>query len=614
MAPKVGANWQRLAILALMLLPIALHFGDQTARLLVRDIEIAIDTNEEHSEPIGFVALDHSAPIEFPPNERGIRSGVVPPTAEWPGYRRVEFRWDRDTRTIAEVTVDGQPLERDRIVVVRDATPKPYAFDFIVLRLPRIDGRRPGAIAGMCAFIWVALLALLHPVFERRRALGLRALSLFTYSTAWTRHVSRRDIAIGFVAALATALSVVGCDAAPIYNIFRISAAGLDVYQYQVNFESLWHYEFPTFPYNILMLEFWTFFDRLWGALFAHAPLYHGTPYVQILMIKLVNAGLLVATVLSILSFADEEKLLAGRARLAFHLAVFNPVLWYIAILFVQFDAAPLYFVTLGMLLSHRFERHGMIGPLFIAVGCSMKTQGIVLLPAASACFFYNALSASGALKARLRIAALGLLTLGTTLTLFRILPTRHGAPLQLLLKATPQLDRAYLGVAYAGDVVVYFLLASVMLILLFYFFSLRVGLESRAVITGSIMTSGAVIAVFNAAHLFTPSTLLQLGGAITLVLFMEGDPLRRVIFSAATALIVLSAATQPYGDITRLLPGRVGYFTRILPTMLDADRIRWNSAPMTVSVAALVAYAVLFWRAARNALVAPSVHADEKR
>lgn len=613
-AGTTGSAWRRLAILALVLLPIAVHFGDLTARLLFRDLEVAIDTNAEHDEPVGFIAVDGGAPIQFPPNENGVRSGVVPPTPERPlGYSRVEFRWDRDARTVSDVVVDREPLDPGRVVVVRDATPLPYAFDFVVLRLPRTaDNLRGPAIAGLSAALWLALLALFRPVLERRRALGLAALSLFTYSGAWSRHLSRRDLAVGLVAALATVFSVVGVDAAPIYNIFRISAAGLDAYQYQVNFQALWHFEFPTFPYNALMLGFWTFFDRLWGAFFAHAPLYQGGPYLQLLMIKLVNAALLLLMVLSVLSFADEEKLLAGRARLAFHLAIFNPVLWYVAILFVQFDAAPLYFVTLGTLLSHRFERHGLVGPLFIAIGCSMKTQGIVLLPAASACFLYNALASSGALKARLKVAGLGLLTLGTTLALFRFLPSRQGAPLQLLLKSTLQIERAYFGYAYAEDVIFYFLLAAVTLVLLFYVLSLRLGLESRAVIAGSMLTSGAVIAAFNASHLFTPSTLLQMGGAITLVLFLERDPLRRVVFSAGTALIVLSSATQPYGDITRILPGRVGYFTQMLPKMLVKDRTHFNSRNMTISVAALIAYAVVFWRAAKQRLEAPPSGNDD--
>ncbi len=614
-AGTTGSAWRRLAILALVLLPIALHVGDSTARLLFRDLELAIDTNPEHHEPVGFIAVDGGAPIQFPPNESGVRSGVIPPPPERPlGYSRVEFRWNADSRTVSDVTVDREPLDPQRVVVVRDVAPRQEAFDFVVLRLPRTaDGLRVPAIVALSSVLWLLLFAVFRPVLERRRALGMSALSLFTYSSAWARHLSRRDLAIGFVAAVVTVVSVVGGDAAPIYDIFRISAAGLDVYQYQVNFEALWHWEFPTFPYNVLMLEFWTFVDRFWGTLFAHAPLYHGEPYLQILMIKIVNAGLLLAMVLSILSFADEEKLLAGRPRLAFHLAIFAPVLWYVAILFVQFDTAPLFFVTLGMLLSHRFERHGLVGPLFIAIGCSMKVQGIALLPAASICFVYNALSSSGTLKTRIRLAALGLAIIGGILGIFRFLPARRGAPLQLLLEATPQLDRAYLGIPYAGDVVVYFLLASVTVILLFYVLSLRVGLESRSVIAGSILTSGAVVAALNAAHLFTPSTLLQMGGAITLVLFMERDPLRRVAFSAGTALIILSAATQPYGDITRIIPGRDGYFTHLVPKLLK-ERTLWNSRPMTVSVAALIAYAVLFWRAARKALDAPAEGDATKR
>lgn len=597
--------WRRLAILALILLPIALHFGEATARLLVRDVELAIDTNPEHPEPTGYVAQPGAAPIAFVQNERGLREGLVPETPERPATR-VEFRWDPVGRNVTEVALDGAPIDPGRVVVVRDETPLPASFDFVVVRIPRADGRRPFAIAGLVALFWLGMLALLHPVIERRRALGLAALSLFTYSHAWTRHVKRRDVAIGFAVCAATMFSMVGVDAAPIYDVFRISHAGLDAYQYQVCYHAVWNNEFPTFMYHPLLLEFWTFFDRAWGLAFAHAPLVGGQPLFQVFLVKLVNTALLQLMVLSVISFAEEEKLLAERPRLTFYLALFNPVLWYVALLFVQFDTVPLYFVTLGVLLSHRFERHGLVGPLFLALGCSMKAQNVLLLPTAGVAFAYNAMSAGGPLRARLRTVVLGLVTMAVTMFVFRVLPSRTGAPLQQIFASANQLVRAFNGFPYASVVIVYFVFATLTFVFLAYAFALRLGIESRAMIAGSILTSGAVIMVFNASHLFTPSTLLQIGAAITMALAVERDPLRRVILSIATVLIVLSTATAPYGDIGRMIPGTEGFFTKLDRDFTPAWRTQFMSLTFTLSVSAMFAYAVFFWRGAKRLLARP--------
>ncbi len=596
------AQRKRLAILALILLPIALHFGDATARLLVPEVELALDANPGH-ELTGRVAVEDSQPIAFADDGTGLRSGVVPPALGRPSPTTVRFRWDANARRASDATVDGEPLPDSRIVTARDVMPSPETFDFVVLRLPRTDGRRTPAIVGLSALLWLGLLAVLHPVLERRRTLGLGALSIFTYSAAWTKLVTRRDLLVALVVTCASIFSIVGVDAVPIYNVFRGACAGLDMYQYQVNYGSVWHFEFPTFAYNPSMLEFWTFFDRIWGAAFGHAPAIWGKPYLQLFFVKLVNGVLLALTVLSVLSFAQDEKLGAVRPRSAFHLAFFNPLAWYVALLFVQFDTVPLYFATLGLLLSHRFDRHGLVGPLLLGFGCSMKYQGIILLPTSLVAFLYAALATeteTRPLRERLRTAALGLVALGAPLVLFRWLPSRPGAALQLLFRSMGQFIRAYFGFAYAGDTLFYFMYGSAIVLLLFWFFSLRLGSTSRDVIVGALLGTGALVAAVNAAHLYTPSTLLQLSAALTLTIVLEPDPIRRVAFSLGTALIVASCATQPYGDITRLLPGRPGSFAELVPTLQGADHEHFGSLPFTASIAGLIAYAALFWRGAR--------------
>lgn len=590
---------RRLALLALVLLPIALHLGIASAKLVVRELELAIDANPGH-DATGFIYRDNGTAIAFPENAQGLREGTVPATPERPHATHVTFRRNEASRTLSDVTVDGEPLDASRIVDTRDFMPHTDAFEFVVLRLPRDDGKRPLAMAGLSALLWIALLALFHPVFERRRALGLSALSLFTVSDGWKKHVPKRAIGIAFGVVLLTTLSIVGVDAVSIYDLFRGSAAGLDIYQFQVNFLALWHFEFPTFPYNPLMLEFWTFFDRPWGALFGHAPLLYGQPYLQVLVIKLVNAGLLTLTILSVISFAEEEKLLTRPSRWLFYLAFFNPVLFYVAILFVQFDTVPLYFITLGVLLSHRFDRHGVVGPALFTAGCMMKTQGMVLVPTAAIAFFYNALSSG---ERRWKTAGLGLFAMAFVMAVFRVAPGRYGSPLRYLLDNTAQINRAFQGYAYAPELYVYFLMGTVTLVLLFFVFSLRVGLAPRDVIVASMLTSGAVIMVFNASHIYTPSTLLQMGGAITLVVAMERDSLRRFAYASATVLIAMSAATQPYGDISRVVPGREGYFTTLVPKLDTLARIKFNSLPFSLSLAAMIAYAVVFLRGARSRL-----------
>lgn len=592
-------------VLAAVLAPIALHVGTSTARLLVRDLEVAVDVTAKGGGAVGYVYHGNGTAIRFEPNGDRLE-GVIPPSPERPAESRLSYRFDAQSRHLSDVLLDGAPLDPARVISLPDRLPPKTLFELVIVKLPRWGAMRLVAMAGLSLTLWAGLLMLLAPVVDRRRAAGLGgALSLFTYSRAWRTHVGPRDVVAVLAVAAATLFFLVGCDAESIYHVFRAANSGVDIYQFQVNAKAQSGLVYPTFPYNPLLLELWTFFDRLWGPLFGRAPAIGGQIYLQLYLCKLVNAGLLVLTVLSLISFADEEGLLRGKARLPFYLAVLNPTLFYVAVLFVQYDTAPLYFVTLGVLLSHRFERHGLLGPLFIAVGCSMKAQNVLLFPTAMTVFLYNAAFARASLRTRLRTVAAGLFLVGMVLGLFEALHLRTGTPLQLLVSNFAQVQRVWWNVfAYTPVTYVYLTIAAVLLLLLFYLFSLRVGIASAKMIAGSLFACGAIVAVYNATHLHTPSTLLQTGAALTLLLLVEGDPLRRVLLSGATVLIVLIWGVTDAGDFGRLLPGHAPGFFTVLDKKIPYEKwVRFVSIFHTVNFAALVAYAVLFWRRARGLL-----------
>jgi len=113
--------------------------------------------------------------------------------------------------------------------------------------------------------------------------------------------------------------------------------------------------------------------------LFYDAAGYH---FAEAVLIKVLNTGLLSLTILGILSFLLDERLIEERqAKTIYYWSVFHPLTYWIAVVYIQLDAFPVYCITLGFLLLNKCHKMWMISAVMIAAGVSAKSQELLVMP-----------------------------------------------------------------------------------------------------------------------------------------------------------------------------------------------------------------------------------------
>lgn len=492
-------------------------------------------------------------------------------------------------RRVIKASLNGKEFPSSGIVSLSEATfLRGIEGDFSVLVTPKSEERLAvelvaGILIGLILFVvW-----------------RMQGRYWFVYGPEVFSVVNARQIAIAVMVCAATVFSVVGVDAKPIYYIVQLFNQGVDVYQFQVVHKAIDHFEFLHFPYNPSMLIFLGLVDAALEPLTSLLPVFRTYPYLQILISKFLNFTLIFLTCGAVASFLLRHGFIKELSPVRFWIAIFNPLVFYIGILYVQYDTVPAYFITLGLLNLASLVGKGGFSGLVTALGISMKVQCFLLAPMAAGAAIYTGLFAKFS-RERLRWFLKYAIAGAVVLIASYLLIYRAGTPFHYLLSNFGQKERIWFTVLhYAPGLVVYLAPFAIVATTGIFLARLDATTTDSQVPLQAILGIGSVVCAFSMMHMYTPSTFLQLTAPLALVI-LSGSIWHAALVCVWGCLIAANWMFNEIGDLSRIFGYQTTVFTRFVAELPDSDRVRLNSLLFTLGIAGMAGLIGLFLRRSR--------------
>ena len=562
---------------------LSLYLAAFFSRLYVPDRQLFLDTDSLKDRKIMAFIYDE-APVELLPAGEGMYAGVI---RSGESELQVSVRL-RDS-VPERCTVAGE--EKAFIPVSRYITSNDYLGTYCVQLEQRTAQRfRLGAVlfAGILALFTLALR-------ENRRAGRDRA--LFTYSDAAVRAIGRKPILLSFAVTAISLVIFYGCDLKPLSESIILWQKGIDLFQLFACINPYKSVELYSWQYEGMMLAGYGLPSYLlYPTLGGFQPgAYH---WLQSFLYKMLNMLLMNGTVLSLISFLLERGLLKEeRAREVYYFSVFNPLCFWIAIIFIQFDMLPVYCTLLGLLLLSDVQKNKWSAALFLGFGVACKLTYLMLLP--SMAFLMLTLFVRDK-KARKDWLLFGL-GFGLLLFVFLLLPRILHTPLHLAYRDLPQTKRLWRLAFPLVSTEIRTYAAIVGLVIAFLWSVLH--WDTKAAMPVQILRTVLMLAVimftFSSLTLSTPSFYLVSLPAFVLLVRQSRNRYECVLKSILSFLVVTQFLLRPEGDITATLWffGKTPVFTRVLQAVEASGKaLWWKSFLYSVSYGAMLVYLKLFW------------------
>ena len=320
--------------------------------------------------------------------------------------------------------------------------------------------------------------------------------------------------------------------------------------------------------------------------------------WLQSFLYKMLNMLLINGTVLSLMSFLLERGFLRKeRAREVYYFSVFNPLCFWIAIIFIQFDILPVYCTLLGLLLLSDVQKNKWSAALFLGFGVACKLTYLMLLP--SMAFLMLTLFVRDR-KARKDWILFGL-GFGLLLFVFLLLPRILPTPLRFAYRDLPQTKRLWRLAFPLVSTEIRTYAAIVGLVIAFLWSVLH--WDTKAAMPIQILRTVLMLAVimftFSSLTLSTPSFYLVSLPAFVLLVRQSRNRYECVLKSLLSLLVVTQFLLRPEGDITATLWffGKTPVFTRVLQAVEASGKaLWWKSFLYSISYGAMLVYLKLFW------------------
>lgn len=420
------------------------------------------------------------------------------------------------------------------------------------------------------------------------------------YSKTSLDYIGIKPIVFSFIITVGSLLIYYGCDLQVISESIIMWQKGIDIYQLFASLNKykgislyMWQYDGAMLAGyglpNLFLTPFLHFF---------HPENYH---WMQAFVYKMFNMLLCNLTVLSIISyFIDCKKITKKKAKEVYFWSIFNPITFYVAIIFIQFDMLPVYCITLGVLLFRKNEsKYVVMSAIMIAYGIATKMTSWMFIPFIA--FFVVWIICK---TRNLKNMSIFIIVSGLFLSILCILPRLLDTPIKRAFTKLPQSERIWFTTLAYVDSAVYVYLAIAALVFIFIINICKVNLNWKLeeVIEYILIMMGVVTLIFSGITLSTPSFYLNTLPAFALMYLYCNDNFERLIKAMFAILIGTSYLFLPEGDITASLYffGKQPIFTAVANYMNEhGAMVKWQSTLFTISVATMLAYAYIFGKMA---------------
>ncbi|MGN1338000.1 MAG: hypothetical protein ACI4WW_05965 [Candidatus Coprovivens sp.] len=459
----------------------------------------------------------------------------------------------RDNEYVIEFDVDGNEINNlvingekfNNYIKISDYTKSPYYQYTYCVKL------------NVSSYKHVILFVILFVIFMI--LLYLCGSNLFTnnkynhkliYSESSIKSIGLKPIVLSFVVALLTIFLHSGCDLNVISETIILNMKGVDNYQmFSVLNEAkgvtllMWQYDagmlagyklpsFLTYPFLFLF----------------NPGSYH---WVQALIYKLFNMLLMNVLVLSVISFLIDKKVLAKeKAKKLYYLSLFNPVTFYVAIWFIQFDILPAYFMILGILLMDNLKDNKFLSAFLIGFAICCKMTMLMFIPSflilVLFMFIKNKEYKQSIIHFIMFVIVISVMLLSTKI---------FNSPVSVSLSGIAQSERIWYTIfPYLVGLNLYVAIALIIGSFVFMYYNLSSKYSVTNMIMITILSFGVITMAFSFGTVSTPSFWLQTLGAFIIMYSLIDDNLSLFMIICFSSLLITQYACLPEGDITASL------------------------------------------------------------
>ncbi|WP_022760434.1 hypothetical protein [Butyrivibrio sp. AD3002] len=431
---------------------------------------------------------------------------------------------------------------------------------------------------------------------------------IFTFSNSAYRYLGKKPVIVSFLVAALSLVLYIGCDLTVISETIILHEKGIDIYQLFAALNKDKGVELFMWQYNGAMLAGYNLWSRLFYPLLQWYNPSAGYHWIQVIEYKTFNMILCNLLVLSIISFLIDSDLLdKGKVKRVYYFSVFNPLSFYVAIWFIQFDILPAYLITLAVLLMFRKDNKVMAA-ILLAFGLATKDTMLFFIPTILVAFILFALKEVKQRKNNILFILLFIILYGEMYVIPKVLDT----PIARAFHKLPQAQRAWWTTITYIDNAVYLYLSIFMLVLCFVLgvYSYRMSIKNENIIRNVIYVMAAIVCAFSFSILPTPAFYILTTGAFVL-LYADSEDLFQSFICAFLGVIMASAYMfAREGDITASLRfvGLTPLFTLIGDKMnAIGEGVKWISILHTISQAGMFCFFIIFMRKANDVITLPS-------
>lgn len=511
----------------------------------------------------------------------------------------LKIKLDEDNKRISEVIYNDIQLDSENIIKLTDYSKYDISYENMPLfMIKRNKVKKLCATIGLTIIMMIVIFAILLKENKECEKEDKKFMEIFTYSTSFFKLLNKKDIIILGIIFLITLFVIVGCDAKVIANVGNLFAKDVDIYQLQVNSKLITGREYAEFPYNPLMLCIWGGLMTIFRPITKIFPIIGNYPYFEVGVLKLFSLLFIFLTISSILSFLLDNKIIdKKRAKWIYYLSLFNPVTFYVAILFVQLDALTLYLIVTGTLLLNNLNKNRFLGILLLSIGLMLKMQVLFLIPIAIIAILYIILynCKDKPITKIIRLVKCGMIFLWVAVTTFGIVYILK-TPFYHLESNLAQSERLwYTTVQYTSFTYLYVALGALAIAMILFVLNIHSKMKKENIIMASIVYYAVIIFLFSFAVLPTPSIYIVTLGAFTILLALEKDKLKNVMLILISILIIVCPMFSDYGDISKIVknPNEQGIITSYIQKKPEKDSQKINSIIFTVSAVSMLTYAI---------------------
>ena len=449
-------------------------------------------------------------------------------------------------------------------------------------------------------FFWVLIFWYInaHELFSNKQYRYL-----FTYSKTAFIYIGWKPLILSFAVTLISLAFYYGCDLNVISETIILYQKGIDFYQMFASLNQykgaellMWQYNGSMLAgYNLISLLFYPFLC------FFDPGKYH---LIQAFEYKLFNLAICNLLILSVISFLiDNEFIQSSRAKELYYWSIFNPLTFYVAIIFIQFDILPAYLIGLGILLLQDIHKNKIISATLIGLGISCKMTLYLFIPSIIFLIFFVFFKEHD--KTKQKICFLTILSFIFMLVL--LIPQLLDTPISIAYKNLAQSERIWFTtIQYAPTVFLFICIFGLIVLFVFNIYNINLKIPLNNVILNTLYFIGAIALIFSFATLSTPSFFIQTIPAFILLYMGSDDNFQRFWIASVGLLVASNMMFIPEGDITSSLMffEKKPLFTLLKEIMIEqGEKVKWISLIHTITCSVAFAYAIIFVKKGQDIL-----------